>query len=185
MKSCAVLDLDSTLVNMFGTDKEWNYMLGETRQDVLANTLDVKVHGNFMWGAKRPHCNAFLKACYETFDMVGVWSAGSVDYVDQIVEELFAPLGLRPAFVWAKPMCVDTAVESDRGSIPEGTELLKVKQKPLSKLFHAFPQIDPKRTLIFDDMKDVCEQDVLYHVHVPGFDGTFDTLHSGSICGLW
>ena len=174
MKSCAVLDLDSTLVDMFGTEEEWRYMLGEKRQKVLASTLTIKVAGNFMWGAKRPYCDEFLAACFETFDLVGVWSAGSVEYVDEVVQELFGG-DRKPAFIWAKPMCVESVVI---GGVDSAPEVLKTRQKPLSKLFKEYPNIDPDRTLIFDDMIEVCQQDSLHHVHVPAFFGKYDSLHS-------
>ena len=149
-------------------------MLGERRKKVLANTLTIKVDGNFMWGAKRPHCDEFLTTCFETFDLVGVWSAGSVEYVDEIVQELFGTRW-KLAFIWAKPMCVESIVIGGTDSDPE---VLKNRQKPLSKLFKEFPYIDPNRTLIFDDMIEVCQQDSLHHVHVPAFTGKYDSLHS-------
>lgn len=204
MKSCAVLDLDSTLVNMFGDEKTWDYMQGETRPKVLAATLNIKVNGNFMWGAKRPYCDSFLKACFQTFDLVGIWSAGTTEYVNEIVIDLFGAGSalnsneragsaldltvkdshpsstwdskkgdLIPSFIWSKPMCEDSAVRYDHTP-----DLMRVKQKPLSKLLKAFPQIDPKRIMIFDDMRDVCEQDALQHIHIPGFNGTYDSIHS-------
>jgi len=169
MLSCVILDLDSTLVNMFGTEKEWVYMKGETRPEVLQRVLNIRVNGNFMWGAKRPHCDGFLKTCFEIFDAVGVWSAGSTPYVEEIVAELFDPLGKRPDFIWSKPDCVD-------GLLEDGT--LRVKQKPLWKLYHRYPEFDPQKTLIIDDNFQVCEQDTLNHVHVPGFDGTYESLHT-------
>lgn len=168
------MDLDSTLVNMFGTDKDWSYTSGEKRPEVLDRILDIKVTGNFMWGAKRPYCEHFLTTCFKLFDIVGVWSAGSTAYVEEVVVELFnVRMGLYPKFVWTKPNCVNGLVNSsDILSNP-----LRIKQKPLSLLFKAYPDIDPNRTLIIDDMHDVCEQDTLLHVHVPAFGGTFESLH--------
>ena len=170
MKSCCVLDLDSTLVNMFGTDKDWSYTHGEKRPSVLASILDIKVSGGFMWGAKRPHCDLFLKTCFDLFDVVGVWSAGSTAYVEEVVVELFnVQNNLYPKFVWSKPKCVNGLIEDN---------FLRIKQKPLSLLFSEYPEIDPNRTLLIDDMQEVCEQDTLMHVHVPAFGGTFESLHS-------
>ncbi len=165
MKSCAIIDLDSTVVNTFGTENNWSFVAHETRPGVKKRIYDIKVNGNFMWGTRRPFHKEFLNACLKYFDIVGVWSAGSAPYVKEIVEEVFEQ---RPYFVWSKNDCTV-------GFLEEG--YLRVRQKPLSKLFEEYPMIDPNRTLIFDDVESVCEQDSLLHVHVPPWHGDLETLY--------
>lgn len=172
-KSCAVLDLDSTLIHTFGSFQTWQYVEKEPSERIRKRLFDIKTCGEFMWGTKRPYTSEFLQSCFETFDIVGVWSAGMKDYVHEIVAEIFTGAGIRcPDFIWSRKDCEDYFNEQTCSI---------VKQKPLSKLYSHFPELDNKRTLIFDDYTDVCWQDTMYHVHVPAWRGNFDTLTKADI----
>lgn len=71
-----ILDLDHTLIHSVKPEK-----------DVIQNqdftfTLEGDVKYNLY---KRPYLHEFIKFCFEYFDRVIIWSAGTQDYVDMIV----------------------------------------------------------------------------------------------------
>lgn len=167
-KSCAVLDLDSTLVHIWGDETDWHFVEGEARRNAITRLVDIRFGEQFMWGTRRPYVEDFLQSCYNHFDVVGVWSAGIKPYVEEIVKEVFYNNGFTPDFVWSKNDCVRTFHEESEKTM---------RQKPLSKLYSAFPHIDPNRTLLFDDNEWACEQDPLNHVMVPPWCGDLETLH--------
>ena len=155
-------DSDETLVHFFGNENNWKYVEDYDNTFVKPRILDIVVENEFMWGIARPHVSEFLDAAFETFDVVGVWSAGVEDYVQEIVKKIFKK---KPYFVWSRKMCEMMVTDTDT-----------VRQKPLSKLYTAFPEIDPNRTLIVDDRSEVCAQDILSHIDVAIWDATFDDL---------
>lgn len=174
-RSCCVLDLDSTLVNTFGSEANWHLVVGETRKVPTERLFNLRFEELFMWGSERPYCYEFLDACFRNFDVVGIWSAGIQPYVHEIAYEVFAKKGFPPDFVWSKEDCVQTYNE----------EIEKpVRQKPLSKIYATLGDIDPKRTLLFDDNSLVCEQDALNHVTVPPWCGELESLHAPDNCLL-
>ena len=72
---------------------------------------------------------------------VAVWSAGSFEYVDQMVKLLFSHAQRQKlVFVWSRDMC-DTELR--------GFDLLLTK--PLSKVWSRFPHFSPSNTAIMDD----------------------------------
>lgn len=174
-RSCCVLDLDSTLVNTFGTEKDRHFVEGETRDVPKSRFFDLSFDGLYMWGSKRPYCDKFLKSCFDIFDVVGIWSAGIEPYVNEISYEIFSNRGFVPDFVWSKEDCVQTFHEESNRP---------VRQKPLSKIYSEIGNIDPKRTIIFDDNISVCDQDSLNHFVVPPWNGNLETMHVPDNCLL-
>lgn len=179
LKSCVVLDLDATLVNTFGNDYNWKFVDLDSNKRLKHRVFDIKYNGIFKWGTTRPGTDKFLEACFEHFDIVGVWSAGDYDYVYKIVEEIFPR---RPDFIWTRSDCVEslcdvnTDVINGHHIISTSCKKNSVLQKPLEKIFNYYPYIDPKRTLIFDDYLDVCGQNQLYHVHVQAWMGSYESM---------
>lgn len=167
-RSCAVLDLDSTLVHIWGDEEDWHLIEGEIRPNAVDRLIDVRFESDFMWGTRRPHTDEFLRSCFDHFDLVGVWSAGIEPYVDEIVHEVFTNRGFVPDFVWSKKECVRTFNEENGH---------QVYQKPLSKLYARLGNIDPNRTLLFDDNIWACDQDPLNHVLIPPWCGKLESLH--------
>lgn len=155
-KSCCVLDLDSTLVDTFGLEADCHLM--QERNPIV---FDICVRKTFMWGTVRPHFKEFLRACFRTFDVVGVWSAGNKSYVKAIVEEIFVRNGFMPAFVWTNEMC--EIVDDDI-------------HKPLRKVYAAFPDIDQKRTLLFDDLESCGAYDKENFVNVPAWSYGIESM---------
>ena len=165
MSSVVVLDLDSTLVNTFGERDTWHEVNGECRAEQCERLFNLNSESGFMWGTKRPNLSKFLNSCFRNFDIVGVWSAGSYVYVHEVVEVIFGQRS--PRFVWTKDDCVSCFAE--QGGV-------YVNSKPLIKLWSKYPHFDPKRTLLIDDSPDVCAQNPLNFIHVPPWDGTWDSL---------
>lgn len=162
MASCAVLDIDSSLVDMFGTSHNWpNAKAHAEKKNSRIVYLDKTY--SFMWGTKRPHLEHFLETCKQNFDMVGVWSAGQHQYVTEVVKEIFP---YEPDFVWTRNDCVMS--KTYKGDV--------YRQKPLILLKSRLPQIDLKRTLIFDDYQVVCEQDTLNHIYLRPWEFQFDGI---------
>jgi hypothetical protein len=167
-RSCAVIDLDATLVHIWGDETDWYLVEGEERPKAVDRLVDIRFDRDFMWGTRRPHTDDFLEACFSCFDVVGVWSAGVAPYVNEIVEEVFIARGFKPHFTWSKTECVKTYHEESRQQI---------YQKPLTKLYNKIGNIDSNRTLLFDDNLWACEQDPLNHVLLPPWCGDMKTLH--------
>lgn len=159
-QSCIILDLDSTLINTFdGFSSPEALDSYESPEDVY------NLFGNY-YGVFRPGISQFLETCFSNFDQVCVWSAGTEDYVAEVVSKIKAFSIKKPYFVWSREYCV---------SVYNGDQSLL--QKPLSKVFAAYPNIDPKRTFILDDYRDVCQQDSLYHIHIPAWKGEIEEIN--------
>jgi hypothetical protein len=157
------LDLDATLVDTFG-DEEIRQYLDDEDPQLMERYFEINSDSYMMWGSLRPHTKEFLATCQEVFDMVGIWSAGTYDYVHMIVDDV---LEIEPSFVWTRNDC-------EFHYDPYLCEV--IRQKPLQLLFDAMPCIDPKRTLIVDDYSSVCRQDTLQHIHLPAWRGAFAGL---------
>ena len=166
LKSCVVLDLDSTLIHTFGSQSQWSFVESHDSSRIKNRIFDVKVSDQLMWGSLRPYTKLFISTCFETFDLVGIWSAGTSEYVREIIREVFDQ---QPHFIWTRKDC-QLFFDQENGH--------KILQKPLTKLFEKYQQLDPLRTMIIDDYTDVCRQDTLYHVHIPVWGGKFESLTS-------
>ena len=165
MDSAIILDLDATLVDTFGSQRDWHLAIQELSKRKNDRIFQINADGLFLWGTKRPYTDTFLKSCFENADVVGVWSAGSKEYVDEVVQELFVSAPRSPDFVWSKEDCTPTLCKDKI-----------VKQKPLSKFWSAHPHVDPNRTIIFDDAKRVCAQHPRNHIMVKPWEGGVETL---------
>lgn len=74
-----------------------------TRQNAGEQRGDGTTH--FMWGVARPGLKDFLMFCFSYFKQVIVWSAGTRDYVEAMVEALFSDVA-QPHAVFAREDCV-------------------------------------------------------------------------------
>lgn len=82
-----ILDVDETLVHA-------TYSPLPRAADLLIE--DIHVY-------KRPGLDAFLKTCFEWFE-VAVWTASSADYVEPLMRSLL-PDPSRLAFLWSRARC--------------------------------------------------------------------------------
>ena len=81
-----------------------------------------------MWGTKRPHVDDFIDHCFETFDMVIIWSAGTEKYVNKVVENLFYKR--KPHHVFHRDHCLMSLTHNGE----------EIRQKPLSLLSKRVPE---------------------------------------------
>ena len=113
-----VLDVDETLVHSWEnpnflntlqvyTDpvmKEALYM-GE-ENSVYSMILSDGVNTNMCWGLKRPYLKEFINDVGRFYNIL-VWSAGSKDYVDSIIEQIVRESNIPyPRVVWTRDKCM-------------------------------------------------------------------------------
>ena len=84
-----VLDLDETLIHSvcFGFEKEYPH-----------RGADFHVDGGDIGVYRRPGVGPFLAWALEHFKAVGIWTAGTLDYAQEIIPHLCAPKALRRRF---------------------------------------------------------------------------------------
>lgn len=80
------------------------------------------------WGIRRQYFKECLEACFELFDIVMVWTAGSFTYGHDIVRILFPK---KPHIVWTYEMCdIDVngrCVKSIQKALPEIQRALRMR----------------------------------------------------------
>jgi hypothetical protein len=111
-----------------------------------------------MWGVMRPHLKEFLLFCRSYFDVVGVWSAGSYDYVHECVDRIFGDL-YRPdvIFTW-----------DDIEYLPSGEYY-----KPLTKILNhpsIKDRVDIGWTFLLDDRDTNFTTQEVNGVHIPQYE---------------
>ena len=110
----------------------------------------------------RPYCLELLVQCFRNFETVSVWSAGSREYVKEIVDDLFSKIGKYPSIVWTRDELVNGI-------------------KPLSKMIDVFgPKVGMslKNTILVDDMSYNFEKNPDNGLLIPHYEPrtTFDAL---------
>lgn len=178
MKSCVVIDLDSSIIHTFGNADNYKFVDFEANTRYKHKIFSIRADSVMRWGTIRPGTKEFLNSCYANFDCVVVWSAGTYDYVYKIVEDVFP---VRPDVIWTRQDCVETLCDFEGVVFDERFEdenkSTKVLQKPLEKLWTSYPDINPKKTVMVDDYIDVCLQNSLYHIHITAWDKAFESLN--------
>mmetsp|Transcript_12853 Transcript_12853/g.16670 ORF Transcript_12853/g.16670 Transcript_12853/m.16670 type:complete len:259 (+) Transcript_12853:59-835(+) len=101
----------------------------------------------------RPHVSSLLKwlAC-ERGIAIGIWSSAKRKFVDRQVQLLFpksSPLHSRLAMTLSQDECRKTGEGKDT-----------VLQKPLQRLWDRYPEWNERNTVIFDDSKEKCEENI-------------------------
>ncbi|MGH1339783.1 MAG: NIF family HAD-type phosphatase [Aureispira sp.] len=132
-KTLLILDIDETLLHT--TDKK------------LAQQADFELFGYNVY--KRPYLDAFIEAVKDHF-LLAIWSSGSDDYVDAIVEQII-PKESHLEFVWGRSRCTyqrNLAIY-EQGYSGEDLEDHYHYIKPLKKLKRKGYSLD--RILIVDD----------------------------------
>lgn len=157
-KSCIVLDLDETLIRTFDDTKSYKLYAR-----VLPPALKSRIYTFFLdrqryWGIKRPYLAHFLETCFNTFDIVGVWTASEREYAQAIVDTIFTRE--QPDFVWTREQCKILNIGTPQEEY----------YKPLSILFKEFPVLDPYNTLMLDNKKAVATYNTANYVEIPDYD---------------
>lgn len=120
---CVILDLDSTLIFTkvkskhratmikISTSNDFelrNRLYRLSIDDVTADVGGARGEGDHseMWGIERPNLKEFLRWCFRSFAVVGVWSAGKKPYVKAICQKIFLGSGIRsPHIMWTYNEC--------------------------------------------------------------------------------
>jgi TFIIF-interacting CTD phosphatase-like protein len=92
MLETVILDIDECLVSMFTTRVNWklyNTLRDPKHVKKRGDVFSITVGNEKFWGVKRPHLDEFLDFCFKTFKRVIVWSAGTSDYVEAVVNHIF------------------------------------------------------------------------------------------------
>lgn len=143
-----VLDMDETLLHTFHS---MNELYDLNLYDPL-NTLGIPLRkqtysiqlprpdGGFdqYWGMWRPYLKDFLTFANEFFENVIIWSAGTTDYVHEIIRKMFRDHE-SPSVVLTRPDCVQ-----DR-------EFMEKPILKISDICSVYKNIDLTNTLIVDD----------------------------------
>ncbi len=150
-----VLDLDSTLVHTFEQDPDlniYNSLARETkgRTYLLSYGDPDPIH----WGVTRPYLKEFLSFCFSYFPVVAVWSAGTKDYVHEVVKEIFQG-GPQPHIIFTREDCVT------RNTILE---------KPLSKMFPRVTGMGLNNTFFLDDRSNVYRETPNNGIEMPIYE---------------
>jgi RNA polymerase II subunit A small phosphatase-like protein len=158
-RNTLVLDLDETLVHSSEADA-----LRPTEQSRMGRKPDYDLGD--MRGYFRPHLQSFLRWAFDNFN-VGVWTAGSPEYANDIVRVVFEPLGLKPIFVLNSRNCVP------RLENVSGKEYAKLQCKPLAKVWSgevpAARDLTPSNTLAIDDRADTALENLDNLLLIPAF----------------
>lgn len=148
MPKTIVLDLDETLLHTFDNPVfiDQYKIYSDPRLFSIIHPpggKDISYSMNFdgerLWGLLRPNIFTFLKFVIDNYDVI-IWSAGTDQYVNEIVKQIFLDSGMKtPKLIWGRSRCE----YSDKG---------KFMHKPIIKLngFNSI-EVDPKSTLIIDD----------------------------------
>lgn len=178
-----IIDLDETLLHSYENPQfledlkiyEEPIVFKKFHQSV--KTFSMHLEKNEMniviWGVFRPYLKEFLDFVYKNFDHVVFWSAGTSQYVqeiiDQMVEDFDIPHG---KVIWSREKCHKHA-----GTFHKPIAQL---QEDLRTRYYSTIIINPLKTLILDDKTytfiDNPANGVLIPLFHPGENPTVETL---------
>ena len=168
-----ILDLDQTMVHTHSEIDKFD-MLNifqkkhrmQLRKKLYTMELyDVSVENGIgdkivLSGIHRPYSKEFIDYCHKRFKGVGVWSAGRMKYVHEIVDDIYP-------FPDRRPFVIFTYDDCDVGK----EDYLK---KPLKKMFND-PKLkefgmNEKNTFILDDREDTFSLNKGNGILIPEFE---------------
>lgn len=154
-----VLDIDETLVHSFSDEDNFLSIISNLTAEQKKNiyVLNFK-NGSALAGYIRPHLDEFLDTVFSEFDTVGVWSAGTLEYVHTLVNYIFKKH--KPKYILTRKDCEEIKLKTD-GPV--------VRYKPLSKIYALVPGATENNTIIIDDRNDICKLNCLNNINVPEF----------------
>lgn len=162
-KQSVILDLDATLIHTFNGKMNIFEDLRLRGNEYLESRIYMidfvsNKKKQQMWGVVRPHTHHFLEYCFERFDKVIVWSAGSYEYVHHICEVLFQD---------CKPHMILTARDCEH-------ENGEAKYKPLEKLYERHDFLNDRNTMIIDDNPDSFSKNKDNAIHISSYSVSFN-----------
>lgn len=183
---CIIFDLDQCVLQSRAENKELEAkilsdpsLLAIRSRFYQINIPDYRMEKGsgtrlHMWGVTRPHFREFLLFCRSYFDCICVWSAGTADYVNAIVSEIFDDVR-KPDLVFTR----DDIVYVDS----------KNYHKPIQKILShpsIADRVDISHAFFVDDMADNFITSPGNGVVIPGYEPapTVSSLLSDDICFL-
>ncbi|MCP4123064.1 MAG: hypothetical protein GY751_15030 [Bacteroidetes bacterium] len=163
LKVCkfVLLDLDKTLVKTFEGTIEQEFIDILHKRDYESDAIYDMEHEVERWtvrGMKRPFFKEFLKYLSDNFEGVCVWSAGTKDYVEMIVDMLFKDLD-KPLIVYSRDMC---SVDDDNNYYKD---LSKVYNDPILK-----GRANERNTIIVDDNLFTCSHNEFNSIYISKYN---------------
>lgn len=170
-----IFDLDHTLIYSPEEPHDWLEKMIEENKDsksfmksigsrvgkivVPHRTRDAKSFKGISGSSEisfiiRPGCISLLAFCFVNFKTVSVWSAGTREYVLEIVDNLFRRVGKYPNIVWTRDELVDGI-------------------KPLSAMMKIYGDrtgMNMHNTLLVDDMDYNFEMNRFNGVLIPHYE---------------
>lgn len=156
-----VLDLDECLVHVYSDKVDWrlyNTLQKPEHYPRRSDVFLVQLPKDRMWGVKRPHLDNFLAYCFQHFQTVSVWSAGTAEYVHAVVEQIFRD--------WPQPKLILTR---NHVLYEEQEENDRFYCKPLQVFFKHMPEANRTNTLLVDNQFSNSKYDPENIIHVPDF----------------
>jgi len=164
-----VLDLDETLIHTFTESDNYPNFANELNAEQASRVHILKFMANeTLHTYVRPYVEDFLRVAFDEFETVGVWSAGTREYVNLIVNILFKDQ--KPHFVMSRDQCNEVKLRD---------ETYPCRFKPLDVIYRRYPSHNSMNTVIVDDRDDICEFNCLNNIRVPEFvmdNGNYDYL---------
>lgn len=156
MNSCIVLDIDHTLI--YSIPKSETSTLRE-----ISSKRSFDYELNNFYGLFRHNMVEFLKWCFDNFDYVVIWSAGSYRYVHQMMDIMFKDVGNFPYFVLTRDDCY---------------YFDDILTKPMNLVINKFSEqdikIDLKNFFIIDDIEENFIFNKTYGIIIEKFYGDID-----------
>lgn len=171
-----VLDLDETIIHTYPNTEGYKKLYSENRKlfNKLSNsgTINVinydfgDVNDDRLWFIVRPGLKEFLKALDKYFTKVIIWSAGTKEYVDDVVDIIFDNL-TPPDKIYSRK---DLLNKRD-GSF----------EKPLRKIFRDIKTLNLSNTLIIDNLESNFVYSNKYNgISIPHFQPTINEIISNN-----
>lgn len=164
-KRCSiVLDMDECLIHLFEVSKSGYLRAIENdpktvsyRHHFFQVYADLEKKSEASYGIMRPGLVDFLEYCFENFEYVVLWSAGTDYYVEQVSDFIFSQINQVPKEVLARSRC---KVVVDK----------KTKEKTFTKPLQHLPYVSLERCFFVDDREDNGMFNVENHILIPEFE---------------
>jgi len=168
---CVILDLDNTLLKSF-TGNDLRNAYKRVPAD-LAKQVYLLSFNELHWGIRRPQLKKFLDYLFDNIEIVAVWSAGSYDYVHEIVSIIFGDRKDK-IFIYTRNDC-----ETDQnGNL----------YKPIRKMLDNVPGLKYKATLantiIIDDLEGTFSRNPDNAIHIPAYNPEYNKIDNSDVALL-
>ena len=172
-----ILDLDETLICTFPSEKTIPEKYKNMKEkDIGKRLYSFDIGDSHYCGIKRPYLDEFLTYCFDRFGAVGVWSAGTKEYVDEIVKVLKHNKKL--VCVMSRDDC-DVSHEESKNKRGYIVHDKADYCKPLHLLFRNKSEFFNRRcTFVLDDRRDYAHHNLLNWLQIPPYEPDINNLEN-------